>query len=141
MSEDILVAMTKLFGIISMQDGGATDAERNFVIRFFKQELDNKTVAEYTALYDEASTPKKRKSGLVSMVSSVKVLSLCRKINKVLNQQQKVIVLVKLLEMLESDRSFTEQRMEIIATVAEVFNIEKGEYKEIEKFIVEPTFR
>ena len=139
MSEDILVAMTKLFGIISMQDGGATDAERNFVIKFFKQELDNKTVAEYTKLYDEASTPKKRKSGLVSMVSSVKVLALCRRINKNLNQQQKVIVLVKLLEMLESDRSFTEQRMEIIATVADVFNIEKGEYKEIEKFIVEPT--
>ena len=30
---------------------------------FFKQELDNKTVAEYTELYDKASTPKKRKSG------------------------------------------------------------------------------
>ncbi|MFT5916111.1 MAG: ABC-type multidrug transport system ATPase subunit, partial [Bacteroidia bacterium] len=139
MSEDILVAMTKLFGIISMQDGGATDAERNFVIGFFKQELDNKTVAEYTELYDKASTPKKRKSGLVSMVSSVKVLSLCKRINKDLNQQQKVIVLVKLLEMLESDNSFTEQRMEILATVADVFNIGKEEYQKIRIFAEEPS--
>ena len=137
MSEEILKALTELFGIISMQDGGATEAERNFVIRFFKQELDSKTVEEYTELYDKKSTPR-RKSKLVSVVSSVRVLGICRKINKNLNQQQKVIVLVKLLEMLESDRSFTEQRMEIIKTVADVFNIEQSEYKLIESFVVEP---
>ena len=138
MSEHILKALTELFGIISMQDGGATDAERNFVISFFKQELDSKTVEEYTALYDKKSTPK-RKSKLTSVASSVRVLGLCRKINKNLNQQQKVIVLVKLLEMLEADRSFTEQRMEIIKTVAEVFNIESEEYKTIERFVIEPS--
>ena len=138
MSEEILKALTELFGIISMQDGGATEAEKDFVINFFKQELDSKTVEEYTDLYIKKSTPKKRKSKLVGVVQSVRVLAIGRKINKTLNQQQKIIVLVKLLEMLESDRSFTEQRMDIIKTVATVFNIEDDEYELIRQFVVEP---
>ncbi|MGB0523810.1 MAG: ATP-binding cassette domain-containing protein, partial [Flammeovirgaceae bacterium] len=136
MSEEILKALTELFGIISMQDGGATEAEKNFVISFFNQELDSKSVKEYTELYEKKSTPRK-KSKLVGVVQSVRVLAIGRKINKTLNQQQKFIVLVKLLEMLESDRSFTEQRMEIIKTVAEVFNIDNHEYDLIREFVVE----
>lgn len=138
MSEEILKALTELFGIISMQDGGATESERNFVINFFKQELDAKTVEEYTELYDKKSKPKRPGSKLVGVVQSVRVLKIGRRINKDLNAQQKVIVLVKLLEMLESDRSFTEQRMHIIETVADVFNIEKQDYELIRQFVVEP---
>lgn len=52
MSEQILKALTKLFAIISRQDSGMTETERNFVIGFFEQDLDRKTVQEYVALYD-----------------------------------------------------------------------------------------
>lgn len=52
MSEQILKALTKLFAIISRQDSGMTETERNFVIGFFEQDLDRKTVKEYVELYD-----------------------------------------------------------------------------------------
>ena len=55
MSEEILKALTQLFAIISKQDGGVTEGERDFVISFFKKELDSKTVEEYLSLYDKAS--------------------------------------------------------------------------------------
>lgn len=166
MSEEILKALTQLFAIISKQDGGVTEGERNFVIGYFQQELDSRTVSEYLKLYDQvaeygeyapkddedeepeeadsedtAATKrrkkrrKKRKSGLTNVRESVKILGICRKINKTLTQQQKVIVLFKLLEMLAADEEFTPQRMEIIDTVSRVFNIPKEEFALIESFV------
>ena len=55
MSEEILKALTQLFAIITKQDGGVTQKEREFVIGFFKKELDEETVKEYLGLYDKFS--------------------------------------------------------------------------------------
>ncbi len=149
MSEEILKALAQLFAIISKQDEGVSETERAFVINFFKQELEMQSVPEYIALYDkfagygqdeeslDDTKRKKEKKDRVNVVESVRVLGICRKINKTLNQKQKVIVLLKLLELLASDRAFTTQRMEIINTVSTVFNIPPNEYKLIESFIVE----
>ena len=62
MSEEILKALTQLFAIITKQDGGVTEKERQFVISFFKQELDQETVNEYLELYDKFSGYSKDKS-------------------------------------------------------------------------------
>lgn len=141
MSEEILKALTQLFAIITKQDGGVTETERNFVISIFREDLDQDSIVEYLALYDEfvgygkEEEPTKKKR-LTSVKDSVKTLAICRKINKTLTQKQKVVVLIKLLELVSSDRNFTSQRMEIINTVSEVFNITSDEYKLIEAFIL-----
>ena len=141
MSEEILKALTQLFAIITKQDGGVTEKEREFVIGFFRQELDQESVQEYLALYDQFSgydqvdeEPKKKRR-LTSVRDSVKTLGLCKKINKTLTQKQKVVVLIKILELVSSDKNFTPQRMEIIDTISTVFNIDNAEFKEIESFI------
>src|SRR5258706_16184936 len=139
MSEEILKALTQLFAIITKQDGGVTENERQFVINFFQQELDQDTVKEYVTLYDDFSGWGKQdeeKNKLTSVRDSVKTLGICKKINKTLTQKQKVIVLSKLLELVGSDKNFTPQRMEIINTVSTVFNIVRDEYKLIESFVV-----
>ncbi|MCS6967780.1 MAG: ATP-binding cassette domain-containing protein [Cytophagales bacterium] len=149
MSEEILKALTQLFAIISKQDTGVSEAERNFIISFYQQDLDSETMAEYLALYDkyseygidedseEGDTKVERKRRVTRVNEAVRVLSICRRINKTLTQKQKVIVLFKLLEMLSANRSFTAQRMEIIQTVASVFNIPKEEYKLMESFAMQ----
>lgn len=144
MSEEILRALTQLFAIITKQDGGATETERQFVIGFFKQELDQDSVTEYLALYDdyvgynkeEAEEDRRKESRLTSVKDSVKTLAICKKINKTLSQKQKVVVLIKILELVGSDRNFTPQRMEIINTVSTVFNIPAEESSLIEKFVL-----
>ena len=145
MSEEILKALTRLFAIITKQDGGVTETERSYVISFFKQELDQDSVKEYVELYDkfaeygkqeeedgEVQVVKKKK--LTSVKDSVKTLAICKKINKTLTQKQKVVVLVKLLELVGSDGNFTEQRIDIIDTVSRAFNIKKDEFKLVEGF-------
>ena len=148
MSEEILKALTQLFAIITKQDGGVTEKERQFVISFFKQELDQDSVKEYLELYDKFSgysddkkedeQPEKKRK-LTSVRDSVKTLGLCKKINKTLTQKQKVVVLIKILELVGSDKNFTPQRMEIIDTISTVFNIVKDEYKLIESFVIQDS--
>ncbi|MCC5920968.1 MAG: ATP-binding cassette domain-containing protein [Cyclobacteriaceae bacterium] len=155
MSEEILKALTQLFAIITKQDGGVTEKERAFVIGYFRQELDQDSVNEYVVLYDNfvgynkektedtnnEEEEKKKKRKLTSVRDSVKTLAICKKINKTLTQKQKVVVLIKLLELVGSDKNFTPQRMEIIDTVSTVFNIVKDEYKLIESFVLEQNSR
>ena len=141
MSEEILKALTQLFAIITKQDGGVTQKERQYVINFFQTELDHASVNEYLALYDEFSGYGKNeeddgKAKLTSVRDSVKTLGICKKINKTLTQKQKVVVLIKLLELVASDKNFSPQRREIINTVSTVFNIVKDEYDLIENFVV-----
>ncbi|MEJ0031896.1 MAG: ATP-binding cassette domain-containing protein [Bacteroidota bacterium] len=140
MSEEILKALTQLFAIISKQDDGVSENERQYVIRFFQQELDQDSVKEYVELYDQYSKTEDGKSKLTSVKDSVKTLGICRKINKTLTQKQKVIVLIKILEMVGSDRNFSAQRMQIINTVSTVFNIVDDEYKLIESFATAEDF-
>ncbi|MCG8476384.1 MAG: ATP-binding cassette domain-containing protein [Cytophagales bacterium] len=151
MSEEILKAITQLFAIITKQDGGVSERERDFVISFFKQELDLDSVEEYLALYDrivkyekskvpvlagDENEERKRKRKRTSVSDSVKTLAICRKINKTLTQKQKIVVLTKLFELIGSDRKFTENRMEIIHTVAEVFNVLPREFKMVSAFML-----
>ena len=145
MSEEILKALTTLFAIITKQDGGVTLNERQFVIDYFQSELERSSVEEYLKLYDQISgydpnVPLTNKSDnlkhtATTVQDSLKTLAICKKINKTLTQKQKVVVLVKLLELVGSDKDLTPQEMEIIHTVSTVFNISNNEYKLIESFV------
>jgi ABC-type multidrug transport system ATPase subunit len=140
MSEEILKALTQLFAIISKQ-GGVTENEREFVINFFRSELDRDSIKEYLVLYDEISGYNNQDAEadtarLTSVKDTVKTLSICKKINKTLTQKQKVVVLIKLLELVVADGQALPQRNEIISTVSTVFNIIQDEYKLIETFVI-----
>ncbi|HEU5147396.1 MAG TPA: TerB family tellurite resistance protein, partial [Chryseosolibacter sp.] len=140
MSEEILKALTRLFAIITKQDGGVTDKERTYVIHFFQTELDHDTIESYLKLYDEYSgygkEDKTAKGQLTSVKDSVKTLGICKKINQTLTQKQKVVVLTKLLELVGSGIDLSPQRRDIINTVASVFNIAAEEFNIIQKFIL-----
>ncbi len=152
MSEEILKALMQLFAIIAKQDVGLSVNEREFVQNFLKQQLNESSVKEYLALFDsysEAAKPKRKdddpekekKPRLTSVKDSVKTLGIAKKINKTLTQKQKVVVLVRLFELVNSDKNFTPQRMAIIDTAAEVFNISKEEYKAISSFVIEDDLK
>src|SRR5690554_1267626 len=131
MSEEILKALMQLFAIIAKQDEGVETNEREYVVNFLMQQVNNEAVEEHIKLFDQLAGFDKEKSNdqksdqpkkvkLTSVKDSVKILGICKKINKTLTQKQKVVVLVRLFELVNADRKFTEQRMAIINTVADV---------------------
>ena len=139
MSEEILKALMQLFAIIAKQDGGLGASGREFVESFLKQQLNEEAVQEYLALFDSFVGPAGEESNgkkLTAVKDSVRVLGICKKINKTLTQRQKVVVLVRLFELVNADRKFTEQRMAIINTVSEVFKLSAEEFTDIERFVV-----
>lgn len=142
MSEEILKALMQLFAIIAKQDEGVETGEREFVNNFLTQQLNDEAVPEYMALFDEKAgftgkkADKNEKVKLTSVKDSVRILGICKKINKTLTQKQKIIVLVRLFELVNADRKFSEQRMAIIHTVSEVFKLTREEFRSIESFVI-----
>jgi ABC-type multidrug transport system ATPase subunit/uncharacterized tellurite resistance protein B-like protein len=144
MSEEILRALMQLFAIIAKQDEGVEITQVEYVKNFLQQQLSDEKVKEYFALFEEHAglisteieEEEKDKKKLTSVRDSVRILGLCKKINKTLTQKQKVVVLVRLFEIVNADRKFTDQRMAIINTVAEVFKVSKEEFISIESFVI-----
>ncbi|MFC2112194.1 ATP-binding cassette domain-containing protein [Bacteroidota bacterium] len=139
MSEEILKALMQLFALIIKQDGGVEEKEKNYVRNFLLQQLARENVSHYYSLFETHAGLDEEPSGdaekLTSVKDSVRIMGICRKINKTLHQNQKIIVLVRLYELVNADKKFTKQRMAIISTVADVFKIDKAEAGSIEKYV------
>jgi len=146
MSEEILKALMQLFAIIAKQDGGVEESEREYVRSFLRQQIGEQHLDSYMKLFEKKAKSKKKTSKigeqkegadqLISVGDSVRTLAIAKKINKTLSQKQKVVVLVRLYKLVNSDKRFTEQRMSIISTVAEVFNIAANEINDIKNYVL-----
>lgn len=147
MSEEILRALMQLFAIIAKQEEGVDAAGIDYVKKFLTQQLNEEKVSEYYTLFEryadimpaggQQKDTEHTKRRLTSVKDSVRILGLCKKINRTLSQKQKVIVLLRLLELMNVERRFAGQQMAIINTVAEVFNIDKTEFQSIRNFVME----
>lgn len=146
MSEEILVALMELFGLIAKQDDGVSEAEIEYVRLFLKSQIAAESVDEYLSTFMKKAeqTVKTDKDGKVVVASneSVKILGLCRKLAKKLTEEQRVVVFVRLYEMLSVSKKYTEGRMEIINTITDpkVFNISKEEEELIGAFSINEDY-
>jgi ABC-type multidrug transport system ATPase subunit len=145
MSEEILKALMQLFALIVKQDGGVEANEREYVHNFLNQQLSEEVASQYLKLFDEHAgiingviPPKETQP--TSVRDSVRILGICKKINRTLTQQQKVVVLVRLYELVNAEGKFTEQRLNVINTVAEVFKFAREEFNDIESFVKSESF-
>ncbi len=144
MSEEILRALMQLFALITKQDGGIGEKEIEYVNRFLVQQIGVDSAREYLQIYRDTAgesedSDKSAAQKLTSVLDSVKVLKLCKQISKTINQRQKVVVLVRILELVNAQYKLTEQRMGIVKTVADIFRIGKDEYESIFTFVTKDS--
>nr|MBC8486437.1 TerB family tellurite resistance protein [Bacteroidota bacterium] len=142
MSEKILKALMQLFAIIARPDSSRSERQtvvESFLVRQLNQELAQEYLTvfdEYYTLYQEKQKESSKRIRRISS-SSVRVLKICTAINEELAQPQKIIVLIQLLEFINSDsEKITDQEMEFVDTVAETFNIKDEEYAEIKDYVL-----
>jgi len=151
MSERILRALMQLFAIIAQVDDLGDNEEiqqiksskgKSIIDSFLRAELNALLVQKYLDLFDEylnaLHLKQQRKDGQKKRTSlnSVKVLRICSQINEELTQKQKIIVLIRIIEFIQSNEAVTEQEIEFVNTVAESFNIAKEEYDLITDFVL-----
>jgi ABC-type multidrug transport system ATPase subunit/uncharacterized tellurite resistance protein B-like protein len=130
----------QMFAIIAKVDG-VNNTGRAIVQSFLKQQLNQEQVDTYLGIFDEYLEAhhqvSKKKDGTAKRTSlnSVKVLKICTQINQELEQPQKVIVLIRLLEFIYSSNEISEQEYEFVITVAETFNIANEEFLQLKHFV------
>ncbi len=142
MSEEILRAMMELFALIVKQDGGMLQEEMDFVSAFLTKQLSHQSADEFMGLFLKNAGPLQQKGGksepgITSVRDSVRIYNNCKTINKTLSQEQRVIVLMLCFELIDSNKQYTPQRMNIITTIAEVFRISQQEFNSIMRFVKE----
>jgi ABC-type multidrug transport system ATPase subunit len=142
MSERILKALMQLFAIIANPKSNTRD-RRPIVESFLEQQLNKELVDEYIKIFDfyYITHQQKYKSTIRNekrtAASSVRVLMICTEINKELTQKQKLIVVIRLLEFINSDKDITKQEFEFVLTVADTFHIPQNEYESLKRFVLQ----
>ena len=146
MSERILEALMQLFALVAKIDG-VNDNGRSVVENFLKQQLNAELVNKYLDLFEEylekhqkTSKRKEGKERKRTSVNSVKVLRICTQINEELQQKQKIVVLIRLLEFTFSG-NYSDQEIEFVTTVADTFNISGDEFRESMAFVVSNDYK
>ncbi len=144
MSEGILKALMQLFALVAApwEDAGS---RRNVVRNYLSQHLNSQSIEEYLTLYDQHQSThrekmqEKNRAPKRYAASSVKVLRIATAINEELTHYQKLVVIIQLLEFLNSgNQRITSIELEFVSTVAETFNIHRDEYGHIRDFILYP---
>jgi len=144
MNESVLKALMRMFAIIA--NGNKDDLNnrsRTVVESYLGQQLSQEQLNEYLALFDEflafhhrdmeqkeGEKVRKRTSS-----NSVKVLMICEQINEELQQKEKMVVLLRMLEFINEGEGITEKELDFVKTVSETFKISDSEYENIKSFI------
>lgn len=145
MNESILKALMRLFAIIAnVDENGVSKSARSIVVSYLSLLLNQETVEQYIKLFedyvkihhkfDEIDSLRKRKR---TSVNSVKVLMICNEINEELHQEDKIIVLTRLLEFVSEEGFISEEELEFVSTVADVFNISEEEYSLLKNLVTD----
>jgi len=124
----------QLFALVAKDETGG-DSGKKVVKTFLEQGLNKELVSQYLQVYDiffqeyhgrEDEQDEKKKKRISR--SSVKILKICMAINAELTQKQKVIVLFRLLEFVNSDGLIDGQELDFVNTVSDSFNIDDQEF-------------
>jgi len=144
MSEKILKALLQLFAIIAKGDpvGEGVRPENALPLeRFLRKQFSPEVAMAHMARYEafvqafHASGGSSTRSRKRTSLNSVKVLKICTQVNAELNQRQKFVVLVHLLEFIAANGEVTEQEDEFVSIVADTFNIGHDEFRSCRTFV------
>jgi len=144
MNERILRALMQLFAILAKAEAGENKKGKEVVQSFLKEQLNLELVEQYLSLYEKyvedlhQTSKKKDGSEKRLYLNSVKVLRICADINKELAQKQKIVVLIRLIEFVNSESGISEQELEFVSTVSDSFNIDTHEFNLIKEYIESP---
>jgi len=145
MNESILKALMKLFAIVANVDqNNVSQTAREVVKSYLSLQLNASLVEKYLTLFDEFLQQyhknigkSDKKARVRTSLNSVKVLVICHEINEQLQQVEKLIVLVRLLEFIHEDYVITDKELDFVTTVADTFNISTDEFNDAKAFIID----
>ena len=134
MSEKLLEALLQLFALVAKVDGVKVE-ERQVIKDFLKEQINADEAELYIKIFDEYAGKDIKTS------DTTKTLKICNQVNQEMTQQQKIVIIYRLLELILADKVISASENDFILTVASSFNIEEALFNDMKSFVVEDDLR
>ncbi|MFA8432964.1 MAG: ATP-binding cassette domain-containing protein [Marinifilaceae bacterium] len=144
MGESVLNALMHLFAIVAnASEGGLSRRGKEIVQGFLNRYVNAELQAEYLRLFENYMEFYRREMEYQTEVQGTKIEILsyteaskvCRKIKTELIQEERLVVLLRLLEFVYEDQVISEREFEFIHVVAESFKIPRPEFINLLAFV------
>ncbi len=144
MSESILKALMHLFAVVAaLGDHIISESGRNIVKSYLSQHLKEGIAEDYLTLFDDfyefyqrdQSFQIKGELPSTSISNSESLIRICNKIKVDLHRNERIIVLLRLIEFTFTDMVISDTEREFVLLVADTFNIQEKELQNAFVFI------
>ncbi len=144
MSEELLKAVIQLFAIVARER--ITDDERNKVKEFLGQHLNREAVKYYLDLFDNYCTQHELKAVAGEAIPMdeatqefvgdwAKIMEIARKVNQALTVQQKLVLIVKIIELVYVDFEISERQGNLIFYIGQALKIPQSDVTALQDFV------
>ncbi len=132
MNESVLHALMRLFALVSsVNEEGRTHNERDVVIEYLQRQFSNELVSRYMAIYDqyirEYHLEKHIFEAKQDLVRESLIDELCSRLNRELEQPQKIFALVFLLDFMNHGEEITQPEKDFLYNFAKKLHISREE--------------
>ncbi|MFN7603645.1 MAG: ATP-binding cassette domain-containing protein, partial [Bacteroidota bacterium] len=143
MSEELLKAVVQFFGIVAKER--ITEDERAIIKEFLSIHLNQDGVRYYLSLFDEFVKANERAvSSNMPMDADTqefvddwaKIMQISKKVNQALTMQQKVVLLVKIIELVFADNHLSERQSNLIFYISEALKIPNKDFRAVRSFVI-----
>lgn len=143
MSEELLKAIIQLFAIVARER--ITEAERMNVKEFLSLHLNRDATAYYLKLFDEfvqshkIESPQDLSSLDVETQQFVddwaKIMQIVKQVNQALTMQQKMVMVVKIIELVHSETDISDRQGNLIFYIGQALKIPKADMQALKVFV------
>jgi ABC transport system ATP-binding/permease protein len=143
MSEELLKAIIQLFAIVARER--VTEDERNNIKEFLALHLNRDSIKTYLTLFDDlASSEKKYYEQTESLDEETqqfvddwaKIMQITKKVNQALTSQQKLVLIIKIIELVFADSDISERQGNLIFYIGQALKISRSDIKELRDFVI-----
>ena len=143
MSEELLKAILHLFAIVARER--ITEAERTNIKEFLSLHLNRDATNYYLKLFDEfaASTQIDVRQDLSSfdpdtqqfVDDRAKIMQIVKQVNQALTMQQKVVLIVKIIELVNADDEISDRQANLIFYIGQSLKIPQADVQDLQSFV------
>lgn len=147
MSESIINALMRLFAIIESVKDELVDSGNIIVKPYLEKQLNHELTDQYLGLFNdyvdfyrrEAQDSEEELENETKNI--IQVTKICQQLNRELLQNERVIVFIQLVELINTDKKVSKKENDFMQLVALNFNIPKQEISDICSLILDSEFK
>ena len=134
MSEKLLKVILQLLAIVAKEDT-VTNDELNYIREFLKEHVNHTAAEAYLTFFIEQAEALSSQTAVAQDEHDL-IVALTQKVNQELTKQQKLVVMIDLMELIVSDGKISERESELVYFIGDRFNFSKNVVNHIRSFVV-----